>query len=223
MGIATGRLARVPPFELGLTLGDFLVPIRVGERVSARVRHVALIVLGAVFIALTANLRIPIPGTPVPITGQTFAVLLVGGALGFRRGVSSVLLYMLMGVVGLPVFAGGESGIDTVAVVRDGALALGATGGYLVGMLLAAPLVGRLAELGWDRHILGAAAAMLLGNVVIYAVGLPWLEAARDFGFTETLARGLYPFVIGDIVKLAIAAALLPVGWWLVGRRPVDR
>ena len=223
MSTASGRLARVPAFELGLTLGDFLVPIRVGERLSARVRHAALIVLGALFIALTANVVIPVQGTPVPITLQTFSVLLVGGALGFRRGIAAMLVYLAFGFVGMPVFARGESGVDTIAAFSDGVLALGATGGYLVGMLLAAPLVGRLAELGWDRRLVGAAAAMLLGNIVIYLVGVPWLAVARGFTAGEAIARGLLPFVVGDALKLAVAAALLPVGWWLVGRRPADR
>jgi biotin transport system substrate-specific component len=221
MSSASGRLARVPAFELGLTLGDFLVPIRVGERLSARVRHVALVILGALFIALTARLVVPL--VPVPITGQTFSVLLVGAALGFRRGLLAVLLYLAIGIVGLPVFAGGASGIGAIVSISGGRLLLGATGGYLIGMVLAAALVGRLAELGWDRRIWSAMLAMLLGNVVIYAFGLPWLSIAVGLDLERTLAFGLWPFVIGDALKLVVAAALLPVGWWLVDRRPADR
>ncbi len=219
--IATPRLARVPPLEHGITLGDFLVPIRVGERATSRQRHVALIILGALFIAVTANIRVLVPGSPVPITGQTFSVLLVGGALGLRRGILSVLLYLLLGLA-LPVYAGGRSGAATILSLQDGQLVLGATGGYLLGFVGAAALVGWLAELGWDRRIWSAAAAMALGNAVIYLVGLPWLAAATGAGAQETIQRGLLPFLPGDVLKLAVAAGLLPVGWWVVRRGSGD-
>src|SRR4051812_6233411 len=107
---ATPRLVRVPPFERGITLGDFLVPIRLGERLGSRTRHIALIVLGAVLMAIAANFRIAVPGSPVPITGQTLSVLLVGASLGFRRGLAASLLYLALGIVGLPVFAEHRSG-----------------------------------------------------------------------------------------------------------------
>ncbi len=147
------------------------------ERIGSRIRHVALIVAGALLIALSANISIPVPGSPVPVTGQTFAVLLVGGALGYRRGMLATLLYLALGLV-FPVYADHKSGIAVIGTIQDGHLVLGARGGYLLGFVFASALVGRLAELGWDRRIGGAIGAMFLGNVVIYCIGLPWLMAA---------------------------------------------
>ena len=220
--VAAPRLNRLPAAERGITIGDFLVPIRVGERLSSRTRHIALIVAGALIIALSANLSIPVPGSPIPVTGQTFAVVLVGGALGFRRGVLATLLYLAIGLV-LPVYASHGSGIATIATVKDGGLVLGASGGYLLGFIFASALVGRLAELGWDRRVGGALGAMILGNLVIYAIGLPWLMAATHHDVAWTIANGLTPFLVGDALKLALAAGLFPVAWWVVGRRPGER
>jgi biotin transport system substrate-specific component len=219
--IATSRLTRVPALERGITIGDFLVPVVVSERIGARFRHLALIVAGALLIALSANFSIPVPGSPVPVTGQTFAVLLVGGALGYRRGMLATLLYLGLGLL-LPVYAEHHSGIAVIGTVAEGRLVLGATGGYLLGFVLAAGLVGRLAELGWDRHIGGALGAMLLGNLVIYAIGLPWLMAATQKDVGWAIANGLTPFLIGDALKLLLAGALFPFAWWVVGRRPGD-
>src|SRR5204862_915768 len=137
MTIATPRLNRLPAAESGITIGDFLVPIRLGERLSSRLRHVVLIVAGALFIALTANFRINLPDNPVPITAQTLAVLLVGGALGLRRGFLATALYVMLGLF-LPVYANGRSGPEVIATVNEGHLVLGATGGYLIGFILAA-------------------------------------------------------------------------------------
>jgi len=234
--IAT-RLSRVPPFERGLTLGDFLVPIRLGERAAVWQRNVLMILVGTGLITLGAYVSFNVPQVAlgsfylpkdpyVPITLQTFGVLFTGATLGFRRGLASTLLYLVIGSIGLPVFAlksdGGRSGLDTIAAFRDGHLVLGSTGGYLVGFVLAAAVVGRLAELGWDRHIRGSIAAMLFGSVVIYAVGIPWLAMAAHLDVSTTLQFGLWPFIPGDIVKLLVAAGLLPVGWRLVSRRPHD-
>src|SRR5262245_47732008 len=144
MTIAMPRLQRVPQEERGITIGDFLVPIRVWERIGVRARHIALIVVGAILIALTANLYVTLPGNPIPITGQTFSVLLVGGALGFRRGIAATLLYLVLGFW-LPVYAEHASGIQTIATVSDATIVFGATGGYLLGFVLAAAIVGRLA------------------------------------------------------------------------------
>jgi biotin transport system substrate-specific component len=221
--IATPRMLRVPPFERGITLGDFLVPIRVGERASSRQRHVLMVAMGTLLIVLGARAAFYLPGNPlVPITLQTFGVLFGGALLGSRRGVLSVLLYLMLGIVGLPVFAQGESGLDALATYSGGRLVLGASGGYLFGFVLASALVGRLAELGWDRHIGGSVAALVLGNAVIYAVGVPWLALAAELDGPKALEFGLYPFLVGDLIKLALAAALLPVGWWLVRRRSGD-
>ena len=222
MTIALPRLQRVPQAERGITIGDFLVPIRVWERIGVRARHVALIVIGALLIALTANLFIKLPNSPVPITGQTFSVLLVGGALGFRRGIAATLLYLILGFW-LPVYAERASGVETILSLQNGSIVLGATGGYLIGFVFAAALVGRLAELGWDRKLIGSIAAMVLGNAVIYAVGLPWLQAVIGTSWSETLVSGLWPYLIGDALKLILAAAAFPAAWWLVGRRPGER
>ena len=214
MTLAISRLDRTTAEERGPTIADFLIPIRVGERVNARVRDVTLVIAGALLIYLSARIVIPVPGSPVPITGQTFGVLLVGGALGFRRGLVAVSLYVLLGVVGLPFFAEGKNGISVI---------WGATGGYLIGFVVAGALVGRLAEFGWDRRIGGALGAMLLGNVVIYAIGLPWLGLVTSASPGETIEMGLTPFLFGDALKLILAGVLFPVAWWVVGRRPDDR
>jgi biotin transport system substrate-specific component len=211
--IAIPRMSRLPAGEKGITLGDFLVPIRVGESLSSRMRHVVLIFAGALFVYLTAQLRIEQP-SGVPITGQTFGVLLVGGALGFRRGLAAVGLYVLLGVIGLPFFAGGSSGLATMATVR---------GGYLVGFVVAGAVVGRLAELGWDRHIAGALGAMVIGNALIYLVALPWAAAVTGSGLEALVRTYLAPYVVGDVLKLIAAAALFPAAWWVVGRRPGER
>jgi len=227
--IASERLLRVPNSEHGVTLGDFLVPIRLGERISAPARHLLLIALGTLLIVVGARLTFYLPGNPlVPVTLQTFGVLFGGAMLGFRRGVLSVLLYLALGLF-LPVFAFDQAtgvyrqGIDTILAVKDGQVVLGVTGGYLIGFVLASAVTGRLAELGWDRHIGGSLGAMLLGSVAIYAIGLPWLAAGAHLSLEQTLQYGLWPFIPGDLVKLVAAALLLPAGWWLVSRRPSDR
>jgi biotin transport system substrate-specific component len=234
------HLNRLPAEERGITLADFLVPIRVGERMGSRLRHVALIVVGALFIALTAQVTIVQDGqtipliadyqirlatTPVPITGQTFGVLLVGGALGLRRGFLAVGLYLILGLF-LPFYAQGASGLDTfISRDPDGTLVFGATAGYLLGFALAAIITGRLAEIGWDRNIVGAVAAMLIGNIAIYLVGVPWialLVVPPDLAaerWQTAAAWGLTPFVIVDAIKLVLAALAFPAAWWIVGRR----
>jgi len=170
----------------------------------------ALVCAGAALIAGAAQVSIPLPFTPVPVTGQTFAVLLVGAGLGTLRGGASGLLYLLLGLVGAPVYADGHHGLAVIT---------GATGGYLVAFPLAAALSGRLAERRWDRRFSSAVGAMLTGNVLVYLVGLPWLSVSLGTGLERTLELGLYPFVPGDLLKLYLAAALLPSAWRLVGRR----
>ena len=220
--LASHSLNRLPAAERGVTLGDFLVPIRIGERMSARLRHIALICIGAAFIAITANVTIWLPNNPVPITGQTLSVLLVGGALGMKRGALSIALYVALGFF-LPVYAGHAHGADNIVGFAQGGLVLGALGGYLIGFLVAAAVVGWLAEMGWDRHIPGAVGAMVIGEIVIYLVGVPWLAVAAHFSPSMAIDKGLLPFVLGDALKLAIAAVLFPSAWWLVGRRADDR
>jgi biotin transport system substrate-specific component len=212
MTIAIPRLDRSTAAERGITLADFLIPIGVAERLSSRARHVVLIFAGALFVALSA--RVVIPTEPVPFTGQTFGVLTVGAALGFRRGALALLLYMAVGAAGLAVFSGGAAGVSHI---------VGATGGYLVGFVVAAAIVGRLAELGWDRHIGGSLAAMAIGTAVIYAIGVPWLKVVTGITWEAAVAGGMTKFLIWDAAKLAIAAGIFPVAWWLIGRRPEDR
>ena len=170
---------------------------------------VVLICVGAGLIAGSAQISIALPFTPVPITGQTFAVLLVGASLGTVRGGTSALLYLLLGIAGAPVYAHGAEGWAVIS---------GASGGYLVSYPFASALTGWLAERRWDRRFASAVGAMLTGNVLIYLFGLPWLAVVLGSGFEETLELGLYPFVPGDTVKLYLAAALLPAAWRAVGR-----
>lgn len=212
MTIAIPRLDRTTAADRGLTLADFLVPIPVAERLNARVRHILLIAVGALFIYLTA--RFAIPRDPIPWTGQTFGILVAGGALGARRGFAAVALYLLIGLIGLPFFAEGKGGTTVL---------FGPSGGYLIGFLLAGTVVGRLAELGWDRRIGGAVAMMLIGSALIYAIGLPWLSYSRHLTIAATIDGGLTPFIAWDAVKLLFAAGIFPVAWWLIGRRPDDR
>jgi biotin transport system substrate-specific component len=168
-----------------------------------------LIGLGAGLIAGSAQISIALPFTPVPITGQTFAVLLVGASLGTVRGGTSALLYVLLGIAGAPVYAHGAQGWAVIT---------GASGGYLVSYPFAAALTGWLAERHWDRRFSSAVGAMLTGNVLIYLFGLPWLAVVLGTGLEKTLELGLYPFVPGDTFKLYLAAALLPAAWRTVGR-----
>ena len=168
---------------------------------------VLLVVAGSGLVALAAQIEIPLGFTPVPISGQTFAVLLVGASLGPLLGASSLLLYFCVGLVGAPVYSGGDSGWVIVK---------GATGGYLVGFIVAAALTGWLAQRRWDRRFNSAVAAMLSGSVVIYLFGLPWLARTANLDLTGTLEAGLYPFVVGDLVKLYLAGMLLPGAWRLV-------
>jgi biotin transport system substrate-specific component len=183
--------------------------LRPTVRRSALLYDAALVLAGSLLIALSAQVAIPLPFSPVPVTGQTMAVLLVGALLGSRRGSLAVLVYIAQGLAGLPVFAGGAAGPARL---------LGPTGGYLVGFVLAAYLVGLLAERGWDRRVGTTAAAMALGNVVIYAVGALWL-AVFVGGLVPALTAGVLPFIPGDLVKIAAAALLLPAGWKLLGLR----
>jgi biotin transport system substrate-specific component len=172
----------------------------------------SLIVLGSLFVAAFAQLSIPLPFTPVPITGQTFAVLLVGMVLGPRRGAMALLAYLAEGAAGLPVFAEMGSGVATL---------LGPRGGYLVGFVAAAWLVGLLAERGFDRSLIKTLAAMALGNAVIYFFGVLWLSrfVSGLVGDQGALALGMYPFLIGDAIKASLAAMLLPSAWKLIGPR----
>ncbi|MFC8510313.1 biotin transporter BioY [Streptomyces sp. NPDC057411] len=191
--------APVRSLRSGTVLAD-LIP-------STRARDVALVVGGAALTGLAAQLSVPVPGSPVPVSGQTFAALLVGTALGARRGFLSLGLYAVAGMAGMPWFAEASSGWSMPSF------------GYILGMLLAATVVGALARRGADRSVLKTAGAMALGSAIIYAVGVPYLALATGMTFGQAVAAGLVPFLIGDALKAALAMGALPAAWKLVGRK----
>ena len=168
-----------------------------------------LVLAGTALVAAAAQISVKLPFTPVPITGQTFAVLLVGASLGCVLGTASAMLYLWLGVAGAPIYAHHDSGWSVIT---------SASGGYIVGFVLAAALTGFLAERRWDRRLSSSIGLMLTGNVVIYLVGLPWLAVVLNTNLEKTLEFGLYPFIPGDTFKLYLAAAALPAAWKLVGR-----
>lgn len=178
--------------------------------------QVGCALIGAVLIAGLAQFTIYLPFTPVPITGQTLGVLLVGAAYGPGLGAATVGLYLAAAVMGLPVLARNvEGGHDTGVQVLGAAFA---SAGYLWGFLLAAVLVGWLARLGWDRSFRSSVSAMFFGELVIYACGIPWLMHALGVDVQTALTFGLYPFVVGDTIKLLIAAGALPLAWAAIRR-----
>jgi len=184
----------------------------ISARVLPQTRNVtAVLVVGfALFTALMAQIEFPLWFTPVPITGQTFAVLLAGAALGWRAGLASQALYVGLGAVGLPFYSGGDGGWNVVT---------GATGGYLVGFIAAAALIGYLAEREQDRSIATAIPAFLAGSAVIYLFGVTWLAHSLGVGAIEAMELGMVPFIIGDLVKVALAGVALPAAWKAVGTR----
>jgi biotin transport system substrate-specific component len=179
-----------------------------------------LVIGGSLLIAGLAQIAIRLPFTPVPITGQTLGVLLVGTAYGWLRGGLTLGLYLAEIAVGLPFAATGEGGLAHLTLATP-------SGGFLWGFLIASVLMGWLANRGWDRSLRSSVTVMLLGSIVIYLVGLPWLHASPTFEallgqaptLEKTLQAGLYPFVIGDTLKLLIAAGLLPTAWRLIRRQ----
>ena len=182
------------------------------DRVIPRsaINNVALILSGAVFTAYAAQLVIPM--WPVPITAQTLAVLLVGSVLGATRGAISLIVYFSMGAVGLPVFSAATS------------LSFGPTFGYLVGFIAAAAVVGYLSQRGWHKSVAGVLGSFAIANTVIYLFGLPWLAfvlgslgAANDLA--SVAAAGVAPFILGDVIKMTVAAALLPLAWKFLGKK----
>jgi biotin transport system substrate-specific component len=188
-----------------------LVPslVRPSSRAVALVADAVLVALGVTLIGLSAQFSIHLPHTPVPITGQTFAVLLVGGAYGAIRGFATMAAYLVVGGLGYGVFAQHASGWDVLKFSS-------ATGGYLVGMLVAAGLVGWLADRGWDRRATRSLPTMILGNIVIYAFGATWLAHALGVGAQQAWDLGVKDFLIGDAIKIVLAAGLLPAAWKLV-------
>ncbi|MEU4092949.1 biotin transporter BioY [Streptomyces sp. NPDC026673] len=174
---------------------------------ASRLRDVALVTGGAVLTGLAAQLSVPVPGSPVPVTGQTFAALLVGTALGARRGFLALALYAVAGVAGMPWFAEGSSGAAAPSF------------GYIIGMMLASAVVGALARRGADRSVWRMAGVMVVGSAVVYAVGVPYLALAAHWTPGKAIAFGLTPYLIGDALKAALAMGVLPAAWKLVGRR----
>jgi len=180
-------------------------------RANSLLWDIALVVGGTAFVALMAQVSIPLePFSPVPITGQTLAVLVVGGALGAIRGAASLVLYLALGSAGAPIYAGGEGGSFTSLP----------TGGFLVGFIIAAAVVGHLSEKGWDRSLRSSLGAMLIGEIIVFGVGVPWLANNLGISAGKAMELGLYPFVIGDVIKLVLAAGLLPAAWRLIGKSP---
>lgn len=189
----------VAPVRSGAVLADLLP--------ASRVRDIALVVGGAALTGIAAQISVPVPGSPVPVSGQTFAALLVGTALGARRGFLALGLYAVAGVAGMPWFAQGASGYAMPSF------------GYILGMLLAATVVGALARRGADRTVLRTAGVMAAGSAIVYAVGVPYLALATGMSLGEAVAAGLVPFLIGDALKAALAMGALPTAWKLIGRR----
>ncbi|MER5496642.1 MULTISPECIES: biotin transporter BioY [unclassified Streptomyces] len=190
------------PARTGVVLADLLPAARNRYAVDT-----ALVLGGAALTGIAAQIAVPIPGSPVPVTGQTFAALLVGTALGARRGFLSLGVYALVGMAGMPWFAEARSGMAFPSF------------GYVLGMLLAAVVVGALARRGGDRSMLRTAGTMVLGSAIIYAVGVPYLALSTGMSASAAIAAGLVPFLLGDALKAALAMGALPAAWKLVGRR----
>jgi len=173
---------------------------------SVAARDAVLVLGGAGLTGLAAQIAVPIPGTPVPFTLQTLAALLVGASLGWRRGFLALAIYALVGTLGVPWFADGASGWKLASF------------GYIVGFALAAAVVGWLAERGGDRRVLPTAVTMVVGSLVIYACGVPVLMAATGSDLATAVSKGVVPFLLGDALKVAIAAGTLPTAWAVVRR-----
>ncbi|NJP04612.1 MAG: biotin transporter BioY [Chloroflexaceae bacterium] len=187
------------------TLAQQVLP-RQGILSNKWVADLVLVAMGSWFVALCAQISIPLPFTPVPITLQTLAVLMAGGLLGSRLGALALMFYAFQGAIGLPFFADGRSGWEVLH---------GATAGYIVGFVIAAAVVGWLAERGWDRRILTMVVVMVIGNIIIFALGVGWLAVVMG-SLPEALVAGFYPFIPGGIIKIAVAAIALPGGWQLL-------
>ena len=178
----------------------------------SRINSVLLVIGAAALTALAAQWEIHLPFTPVPVTGQTFAVLLTGAALGMTLGAAGQAVYVVAGAFGLPVYAGGSSGWDTASAQGSA--------GYLIGFIFAAGFVGFMAERRQDRTFPTMFTAFIAGSFIIYAFGVAGLMILLDMTFTEAVVAGVVPFVLGDIIKAAAAGLLLPGAWKLVGEYP---
>ena len=177
---------------------------------STAATQVALVIGGTAFLALMAQIAVPVPGSPVPVTGQTLGALLLGSAYGASLGFTTFASYLLVGFLGAPVFASGAHGLSRIT---------GATGGYLVGMLLASLLTGYLAGRKWDQKILTVIPNMILGDLVIFGAGLYWLHHSIHATWATTFKLGLTPFILGEVIKIAIASTAMPTIWRFVPKR----
>jgi biotin transport system substrate-specific component len=177
---------------------------------STALSHAVLVVSGVLGLAALAQIAIPVPGSPVPVTGQTLGVLILGTAYGSTLGFTTFAVYILAGIAGAPVFADGEHGLDRI---------VGATGGYLVGMLVATFVLGQLARFRLDQKFLTALPSMLIGTVTTFSFGLIWLHQYTGQTWSWTFEKGLTPFIVGEVLKIAIAGTSLPAIWRVVNRK----
>jgi biotin transport system substrate-specific component len=181
------------------------------EGAALRIKQVALVIAGIALLAVCAKIKVPVPGSPVAVGMGTFAVLSIGAAYGARLGLVTIMGYMLIGMLGFDIFQSSTNELNGVEYM------MGGTGGYLLGYVMATVLLGYLAQRGWDRSVLWMALAMLAGNVLLYIPGLAWLGML--YGWDKPILEwGLTPFIVGDVLKLALAALILPLAWKLVGR-----
>ena len=171
---------------------------------------IALVVGGTAFLALIAQIAVPVPGSPVPVTGQTLGALLLGSAYGASLGFTTFATYLLVGFIGAPVFASGAHGLSRIT---------GATGGYLVGMLLASLITGYLAGRKWDQKIFTVIPTMLIGDLVIFSAGLFWLHHSLHATWATTFKFGFTPFIVGEVIKIAIASTAMPTLWRFVPKQ----
>lgn len=177
---------------------------------STATTQFALVVGGVAFISLMAQISVPVPGTPVPVTGQTLGALLLGSAYGASLGFTTFASYLIVGFLGAPVFAAGAHGLSRIS---------GATGGYLVGMLIASLVTGYLAGRKWDQKILTVIPTMLIGDLIIFTAGLFWLHHSIHANWATTFKLGFTPFVWGEVIKIAIASTAMPTLWRFVPKR----
>jgi biotin transport system substrate-specific component len=200
----------------GLEVGQMVQVSQVSTLKSAFIARstvasqISMILTGTVFLAVMAQISFPIPGSPVPFTGQTLGVLLLGTAYGAGLGFSTIAFYLLMGMAGAPIFSSGTSGIERSA---------GPTGGYLVGMLISSLVLGALAGRKWDQRIKTVIPTMIIGNSIIFAIGLLWLNQYTGQTWLWTFEKGFTPFIFGEIIKIAIASTALPAVWKYVAKR----
>ena len=177
---------------------------------STALSHAVLVVSGVLGLAALAQIAIPVPGSPVPVTGQTLGVLILGTAYGSTLGFTTFALYILAGIAGAPVFADGGHGLDII---------VGAKGGYLIGMLVATFVLGQLARFRLDQKFLTALPSMLVGTIITFSFGLIWLQQYTGQTWSWTFEKGLTPFIVGEILKIAIAGTSLPAIWRVVNRK----